>query len=300
VFVRILGSGAGGGLPQWNCGCPGCDAARSGRIPRRAETCVAVASEKGAPCWLIVGAPAVVATLVAADVDLAPRSTRGTRVGAVALVYGDLDQTLGLLTLREWESLRIMSTRTVQRGFREGNTLVRTLTRVPGQLAWITLVPGRESIVPGDQGLRVEAIPVRGKVPLHLEGQAGANDEQNVALLVTDARGRSLAVAPSVGGDGPAVRRILDHADVVLFDGTCWWDDELVRLGIGARTAREMGHWPLAGPGGSLEVLLSRRPRRTVLVHVNNTNPILLPGPERDALDEAGVELAFDGMELGA
>lgn len=246
--------------------------------------------------WLLVGAPASIATMVASTAALAPApGERGTKVRAILLCNGDLDQTLGLLALRESEPLTIISTDTVRRGFLEGNVLAKTLQRTPGQITWLSMKPGERRSM---NGLQIEMVAVPGKVPLHLEGQLTPSDEDNVAYAIEDERGRSVVIAPSVASPSPAVSRILEEADLLFFDGSFWTDDELERRGAGKRRARQMGHWPLGGPEGSLQALASARGRR-VLLHINNTNPILIEdSAEAAEVRAAGVEIGFDGMEI--
>jgi pyrroloquinoline quinone biosynthesis protein B len=295
VFGRVLGSAAGGGFPQWNCACPGCSHARAGRLPARSETCVAVRAENGD--WVVLGAPAAVSEMIARHEPLAPRGIRGTSVECILLANGDLDQTLGLLSLREGSPLTILATSVVIRGFREENALARTLERVEGQTTWRALTPGERVALAS--GLGVTAIAIPGKSPLHLEGRAARDSEENVAFVLDDARRRTLVFAPSVGAPTVELERAAERADAILFDGTFWSEDELQPFGA-TRGARAMGHWPLGGVEGSLRWLATLRARR-ILIHVNNTNPILLPGSsEHRAVLEAGVEIGFDGLEFAA
>ncbi len=296
--IIVLGSAAGGGLPQWNCSCAGCEAARDGSIPSRAETCVAIAAGDGGPSepWLLLGAPAGIATMVARHPALRPVPGGRSRIGAILLSNGDLDQTLGLLTLREGDSLHVLSTEAVKRGFLDDNRLARTLERSPDQLRW-------QSVEPGERirclGFEVAPIAIPGKVPVHLGGTVAASAEDNVAWILRADR-KLVAFAPTVAGPSPALLGLLAEANVMLFDGTFWFDDELRRAGRGNRTAREMGHAPLGGPEGSLS-LIGRAAGQKVLIHINNTNPVLLPGSvERSLVEAAGVVVTHDGMEIVA
>jgi pyrroloquinoline quinone biosynthesis protein B len=298
VRIIVLGSGAGGGVPQWNCACAGCEAARNGYIPPRSEACVAIAAGDGGPGepWLLLGAPATAATLVARHPAIRPRPNGRSRIGAILLCNGDLDQTLGLLSLREGDSLHVLSTEAVKRGFLDENRLARTLERSPDQLRWRAVAPGERLAC---LAFELAALAVPGKVPLHLGDTVSPSAEDNVAWTVR-CNGKLVAFAPSVAAPTPAVSGLLDEADVVFFDGTFWFADELRRAGRGERGARDMGHWPLGGPEGSLEALERARGRR-ILVHINNTNPVLLPdSAERSLVERAGVEVAHDGMEIVA
>lgn len=226
---------------------------------------------------------------------LHPRAARDTPIGAIALTNGDLDHVLGLLSLRESQPLKVLATERVRRGLVERNAMLRTLARTPDQVTWCDLEPGCE-IVLDEVGLGVTAMPAHGKLPVHLTGAMEASPQDNVALRLRDlASGRILVVATAVGSlDG--IEAILRGADAVLFDGTFWSEDELVSQGLGKARARDMAHVPIGGETGSLGRL---REGRRVYTHVNNTNPVLREdSPERAAVERAGWEVAFDGMEI--
>jgi pyrroloquinoline quinone biosynthesis protein B len=144
------------------------------------------------------------------------------------------------------------------------------------------------------------ALPVPGKVPLYLEGVSDSLPEDNVALLFTEEpKGCCVAYAPCVGGKSPAVDRLLHDAECLFFDGTFWADDELPRLRLGSRTARDMAHWPLGGIDGSLPVIQKAKATRRFLIHINNTNPILREDSfERQQVSQAGIQIAYDGLEV--
>ncbi|SRR5579883_235499 len=296
--AHILGSGAGGGVPQWNCACDNCVLARAGdgRVAPRTQDSIAVASRPDS--WLLVNASPDVLRQIERFPPLWPRGGRHTPLSAVALTNGDLDHVLGLLSLRESQPLRLLATPRVRAGLIEHNAMMRTLARTPDQLAWTELRLGRE-VALDDVGLGVTALPVAGKLPVHLAGLLEPSPEDNVALRVRElATGRTLAVVTAVGAlDG--VEPIVTAADVVLFDGTFWSDDELPSQGLGRARARDMAHVPVGGDAGSLARVGARGARRRVYTHVNNTNPMLRQGsPERAAVERAGWEVAFDGMEL--
>lgn len=311
VRVRVLGSAAGGGFPQWNCRCRNCRGVRAGTIkasPRR-EACLAVSAD-GAD-WFLLGATAEVRAQIESCPALHPPGPapagRRSPVAGILLTNGDLDQCLGLLSLREEQPLHVYATERVRRGFTEANVLYRTLDRFPGQLTWHRLRPGEPCALeapPERAGaaspLQVTALPVPGKVPLHLEGRLTPDPEDNVGLLIrAGTAGRSLAYLPSVAAASPAVHGLLRQADCVFFDGTFWSSDELIAEGLGRRRAEDLAHWPLAGPGGSLETLSGSPAARRFLIHINNTNPILRDdAPERQAVEAAGVEVAYDGLEV--
>jgi pyrroloquinoline quinone biosynthesis protein B len=192
----------------------------------------------------------------------------------------------------------VYATAAVRRGFAEGNVLFRTLERFPDQVRWQTLSLGSELEL-ANSGLFVTALPAPGKLPIHLEGVCAATPEDNVGLRIRDARsGGIVAYLPAVAGPSPGVHEAMRGADCVFFDGTFWSSDELLAAGLGTRSAEDMAHWPVGGANGSLG-LLAKLPGRRILIHLNNTNPLLREdGPERHAASAAGVEVAHDGLEL--
>jgi pyrroloquinoline quinone biosynthesis protein B len=300
--AHVLGSAAGGGLPQWNCGCVGCVAARRGdaAIEPRRQASLAVSAD-GAQWFLLNASPDVRAQLES-FAALHPRGLRDSPLGGVVLTCGDVDACLGLFVLREEHPLRVHATRAVERGLCEHNALVRTLDRRPGQLTWNRLVLDEEIELvgaSGPSGLWVTAVPVPGTVPLHLRGLVEPSREDNVALLLRGASGGRLLYAPCVAAWTPALEAAARAAEIVFFDGTFFRDDELPALGLGTRDAHAMGHWPLSGEDGSLRWLARLPGRRKILVHVNNTNPILnRDAQERGELLVAGVEVGSDGLEV--
>jgi len=263
---------------------------------------VAVSADGAA--WFLLNASPEVRQQIESFPPLHPRALRGSPIRGILLTNGDLDHCLGLLCLREATPLVVYATERVREGFVEDNAFARTLDRFPGQVVWRTLKPGREEELGGEDGapggLALEAVPVPGKVPLHFEGRREPHPEDNVALRLRDAAtGRRLAYCSGVGALGPAVDRALAGADVVFFDGTFWSSDELIALGIGTRSAEAMAHVPVGGPHGSLRGLAGCAATRRIYIHLNNTNPLLREdSPERAAVEAAGWEVAWDGMEV--
>jgi pyrroloquinoline quinone biosynthesis protein B len=302
--VRVLGSAAGGGLPQWNCACDNCKLVRRGdaQISARTQDSIAVGVD-GKPSWLLVNASPDILRQIERFDGLWPRAPRGTPIGGIALTNGDLDHVLGLFSLRESQPLRVLATRRVRAGLVERNALARTLARTPDQVQWTDLELGREVMLE-DVGVAVAALAAPGKLPVHLMGLAEPSPEDNVALRIRDiasesaSRGRTIVVATSVGALD-AAEALVDGADAIFFDGTFWSEDELIALGLAKAHARDMAHVPVGGQEGSLSRLSHVRAERRIYTHVNNTNPILRDGsPERAAVERAGWEVAFDGMEL--
>jgi pyrroloquinoline quinone biosynthesis protein B len=266
------------------------------RAQPRTQECVAVSAD--GRTWALLNASPEIRAQIESFPGLWPRAPRHSPVAAVVLTNGDLDHTLGLLSLRESYPISILATAAVRDGFREGNALYRTLERFPGQTTWTALELGREAAL-ADTGLRVTAFPIPGKLPIHLETARPASPEDNVGLRIEDPKsGGVLAYLPAVAGASGGVHDALRGASAVFFDGTFWSSDELIEAKLGTRRAEDMAHWPVGGARGSLD-FLAKLPGRRVLIHLNNTNPLLREsGPERDAANAAGVEIAHDGMEL--
>jgi pyrroloquinoline quinone biosynthesis protein B len=304
VRIRVLGSAAGGGFPQWNCGCPNCRGVRSGTVratPRRQESVAVSSDQKG---WLLLNASPEIREQIESFPGLHPQAPRHSPIHAIVLTNGDLDHTLGLLSLRESHPLVVYATERVRRGFTEDNVLYRTLQRFPEQVTWRPLKLGSEEEVVGvdgrGSGLLVEAVPVPGKLPIHLERQGAPDPEDNIGLRIREAgTGRRLAYFPAAGGVTPMVEKALHDADCVFFDGTFWSPDELPAQGLGTKRADDMAHLPVGGGGGSLAALRGLRTARRVYIHVNNTNPLLREdSAERKEAQAAGWEIAWDGMEV--
>jgi pyrroloquinoline quinone biosynthesis protein B len=296
VRVRILGSAAGGGFPQWNCHCATCEAARAGvRARPRTQSSLAIRGGEG-PWFLVNASPDARQQLEA----LTPEEAGGVRappIAGVLLTDAEIDHTAGLLLLRESATpVRVFGDEGVERALRDGYPVLAILERYCGA-EWRTLEPGRSRPLEGSS-LEVEPFEAGGDAPRYLTGSEV--ELQASGFVFRDrATGGVVAYVPGLARLDDAVLNRLAASDLVLVDGTFWRDDELPRLGISERSARDMGHVPLSGPGGTLEVLARLERPRKALVHINNTNPILLEdSPEREAVLRAGVEVAYDGLEV--
>lgn len=305
--VRVLGAAAGGGFPQWNCGCAQCRDVRAGAPGLIARTQTSVAASADGARWFLLCASPDVRAQIESSPQLWPRAVRGSPRGSpiegVFLPSADVDATAGLLSLREAEPLSVYATPRVLDAFLERNALAATLRRTPDQLAAHPLSLGSE--VPlcdragAPSGLTATAFAVAGKSPPHLAHRP-YHREDNVGLRLRDvATGESLAFVPGAGAIDGALLDALQDATALLFDGTFWSEDELPRVAGGAPGARAMAHVPVGGPEGSLALLARVRALRRLFVHVNNTNPMLREdGPERAQVREAGWEVARDGMDV--
>ncbi len=304
MLVRVLGSAAGGGFPQWNCGCPNCVGVRNGSIRALPRTQESVAVSADGDAWFLLNASPEIRQQIESFDKLHPRALRHTPIHGIVLTNGDLDHTLGLLSLRESQPLALYTTTRVHDGFSSGNVLYRTLQRFDGQVTLHPLELGAaERPLPllsgGPSGLSLRAFPAPGKAALHLE-QGNPQPGDNIGVVIRDERtGKRLAYIAAVGANSAQVTEAAASADAVFFDGTFWSSDELIALGASTRRAEEMAHWPIGGAEGSLELLGGLSAARRVYIHINNTNPILREdSAERAQVHAAGVEVAFDGMEL--
>jgi pyrroloquinoline quinone biosynthesis protein B len=291
VRVRVLGSAAGGGFPQWNCHCVTCEAARAGERARpRTQSSLAIRSGDG-PWFLVNASPDLRQQLESLQVRGAG-GVRAAPIAGVLLTDAEIHHIAGLLLMRESGTpLRIYGEAGIRRALSDGYPVLAVLERYSGS-DWVTLEPGRPQPLAGSS-LVVEPFAAGGDAPRYLDGELEAS-----GLVFRDGGG-TVTYVPGLARLDDGVIARLAASDLVLVDGTFWHDDDLGRLGISDRTARDMGHIPLAGPGGTLEVLAGLDRPRKVLVHINNTNPILLEdSPERQQVVRAGVEVAYDGLEV--
>jgi pyrroloquinoline quinone biosynthesis protein B len=291
VRVRILGSAAGGGFPQWNCRCPTCEAARSGGAVPRTQSSIAIRGERGP--WFLGNASPDLRQQLEELSDEGDHGVRAAPVAAVLLTDAEIDHTAGLLLLRESSApLRVYGSEEVRRALTDGYPVLRILTGYSG-VEWRALEAGAAVALDGSS-LEVERFGAGGDAPRYF-----AEADVEASGLTFRESGRVLTYLPGLARLDDDVLGRLAASDVVLVDGTCWRDDELAQLGISDRTARQMGHVPLSGAGGSLAALARLERPRVILVHINNTNPILLErSPERDAVTAAGIEVARDGLEI--
>jgi pyrroloquinoline quinone biosynthesis protein B len=304
LLIRVLGSAAGGGFPQWNCGCANCVGVRRGSIRALPRSQESVAVSADGDSWFLLNASPEIRQQIESFDKLHPRMQRDTPIHGIVLTNGDLDHCLGLLSLRESQPLVLYATERVRSGFTEGNVLYRTLQRFDGQVTWHALELDGDAeplrLLNGTpSGLTLRAFHAPGKAALHLD-QSKPDLGDNIGVLVRDTHTqKSLAYIPAAGASSNAIVAAVAGADAIFFDGTFWSSDELIALGASERRAEDMAHWPIAGGHGSLRFLADLGPARRVFIHINNTNPMLREdSAQRAAVHAAGVEVAFDGMEL--
>jgi pyrroloquinoline quinone biosynthesis protein B len=295
--AQVLGSGAGGGVPQWNCGCRVCRLAWEGdsRVKPRTQSSLGVSAD--GESWLLLNASIDLRQQILATPALRPkREGRHSPIAAVLLTNAEVDQAAGLLALRERQPFTIFATSA-------------TLDTIGANRIFDVVdrdIVSRRAVKLGEPfeplpGLQLELFPVPGKVPLWLEENEVETDalgEGTVGVAV-EAAGRKLIYAPGCARMTESLKDRFAEADVLFFDGTLFADDEMILNGLGDKTGRRMGHMPVSGPGGTLEELAGHTHVRRILIHINNSNPILIEGsPEEAKVKAAGLEIAFDGMEV--
>ena len=292
----VLSAAAGGGFPQWNCNCEVCRLAWAGDTRVRARTQASLAVSVDGKRWTLLNASPDLRSQIQPTQRLHPRDdTRGSPLDSVVLTGAQIDQTAGLLNLRERSPFTLLATAATLAAV-AGNPMLGVLA--PDLVSLRTITRGERFALGG--GVKAELFIVPGKVPLYLEGNdpdTASESAANVGVEISDGKTR-LAYVPEVASVTPALKQRLSRTHVLLFDGTLSTDDEMIRSGIGSKTGHRIGHMPIDGPDGSIAALEGLSAQR-ILVHINNTNPILVDGsPERLRVTGAGWEVAEDGMEI--
>ena len=297
--VRILGSAAGGGFPQWNCNCAGCRAAREddNKVQRRTQSSIAVRGTKGD--WFLVNASPDVRQQLEMLRDETPDTMRSSPVAGVLLTDGEIDHTAGLTILREsTEPLQIYGTDTVREALTEGFSLLQVLKDYCG-VQWTAIAPGSTISLGGNSSLEVEAFLLPGTPPKYMR-RTSSDDDWVVGFTFRDRSSDSVVTyAPALAELTPSIIERLESSDCILVDGTFWQNEELLKLGMSNRDALAMGHLPLSGNDGSLTILSQLSCSRKIFTHINNTNPILFPDSlERQLVEAAGIEVGYDGLTI--
>ena len=298
--IRILGSAAGGGFPQWNCNCAGCQATRRGErgVHQRTQSSLAVRDSSGE--WFLVNASPDVRQQLERLRDRLSTSIRSSPIAGVLLSDAEIDHTAGLMILRESNKpLQIYGTDTVREALTEGFSLLRVLKDYCG-VKWSVIEPGSiVNIATKKSSLEVEPFLLPGTPPKYMRSSI---TEGNWVLGFTfrdRITGGVATYAPALAELTPSIIDRFESSDCILVDGTFWQDDELVKLGMSTRTALAMGHLPLSGEDGSLNRLSKLSPSRKIFTHINNTNPILIDNsPERRIVEAAGMEVGYDGLTI--
>jgi pyrroloquinoline quinone biosynthesis protein B len=297
----VLGAAAGGGFPQWNSNAPACRRARQGDVNARPRTqaSLAVTGGEGGE-WLLLNASPDLRQQIEQTPELHPKTgLRSSPIAAVALTSADVDAVAGLLTLRERHPFTLLASQAVHAVLR-ANPIIDVLAADVVERR--VLSPRGQIALSHPRGMTLELFPVPGKAPLYLEEAGKAppvTEGGEFSGVALSSGGKRLVFLPGCAAMNEAVRAQLDGADVVLFDGTLWRDDEMIRAGLGTKTGLRMGHMSVSGPKGAIAALEGLDVGRRIFIHINNSNPILLDdSPERAEVERAGWEVAFDGMEI--
>lgn len=309
MLIKILGSAAGGGFPQWNCACHNCSALRAGTLRSKARAQTQIAFSPMAGVWFLVGAsPDLRAQIVATpDLSPSPEMPGHSPIAGVFLPSADVDAVMGLLHLREFQNFFIFATLTVQRILRNENRIFGVLDRAHPPVQWQTLSSNRRigchlSEYPGDAPtFFYSTIPLGQNYPDYASEnlrQSSSPEDASVGFLMEQGN-KSLFIAPTLSGQRSEWAKPAASANVALLDGAFWSDEELLATGRTSKTAREMGHLPLSGTDGLLAQYPKDAQGRKILIHINNTNPILDENSdEHQAVVEAGFEIAYDGLTI--
>jgi pyrroloquinoline quinone biosynthesis protein B len=305
VRIKILGSAAGGGFPQWNCGCSNCSRLRRGELNAVPRSQIQVSITTDDQHWFLLNASPDLRYQIEATPELHPRKLRDTPVAGVVLTTGDLDQVLGLLLMRELQPIRIYATEAVRTIVQHENAFFNMLAQYDGQSRWKPIDAAMPFTLEADGApvLQCTPVPLGSGYPAWVPPTLAhrlPREEAVLGLIIEQRGGKGkLGYFPACGKITPELVGLMEGCDVVLFDGTFWEDKELQRAEPSARTARQMGHVPQGGPEGTLAMLAGLRRPRKILIHINNTNPIL----DRDSAEhrqviESGWEIAEDGWDI--
>jgi pyrroloquinoline quinone biosynthesis protein B len=302
--VKVLGSAAGGGFPQWNCACSNCSRLRDGSLKgkARSQTQLAIGESDR---WILLDASPDLRSQIESSEELTPKAllegqARSTPIAGAVLTCGELDRVLGILMLREFQPFTIYVTESVRRILTEDNSLFRMLHREEKQVTWQPMGPEKSfELLPG---LRCLTLPLPARYPEYVSFERGSHlkaNEASVGLEIENASGKRMLYLPSLPQIDDGLMTRMANCDLLFVDGTFWENDELIRLRGSGRSAREMGHVPISGADGSLEKLKTLERPKKIYIHINNTNPILdRTSAAFREVKKAGISIAEDGMEF--
>ena len=301
--VRVLGSAAGGGFPQWNCNCPNCDCVRKGTINAKRRTQSSIAVSSNDVDWLLLNTSPDILTQFQQFPESQPaRAIRDTAFRSIVLLDAQIDHTTGLFMLRESKTpLNIYCTDMVYEDLTTGNPIFKILEHYCG-VNWhkISTEEGNSFEPEGISNIKVRAIPLSSKAPPYSPHRHDPHEGDNLGILLEDmTTGKKTFYAPGLGQIEAHIKPFMEEADCLLVDGTCWTNDEMKSLGIANKMSLDMGHLPQSGPGGMIEVLRPLPAEKKVLIHINNTNPILQEdSDQRQLLTKENIDVAYDGMDF--
>ncbi|QBQ54221.1 pyrroloquinoline quinone biosynthesis protein PqqB [Nitrosococcus wardiae] len=307
MLIHVLGAAAGGGFPQWNCNCYNCSRLRKGEFKGQARSQSSVAASTNGSDWVLFNtSPDILKQLQSFPAIQPGRGLRDTGICGIVLIDSQIDHTTGLLMLREHhQPLEVYCTEPVYQDLTTGNPLFKVLDhyctvnwhpiRLPREDA-----PGEAFQVEGLEGLRLVPVPLRSEAPPYSPHRHNYHVGDTIGVLMEDlTTQKRLFYAPGLGQIESHILSLMAEADCLLVDGTFWAEDEMEQAGISQKRAAEMGHLPQWGPGGMMSLMAPLTNPRKILIHINNTNPILdEESPERAQLEAAGIEVAFDGMDI--
>ena len=299
--INVLGSAAGGGFPQWNCNCRNCQGVRNGTLKTSARTQSSIAlSDDGINFVLCNASPDIAHQLAATPALIKKDVLRGTAIGSIILTDSQIDHTAGLLSLREGCPHQVWCTPEVHDDLTTGFPVFTMLTHWNGGLIHHGITPGEAFSVAVCPALKFTAIPLLSNAPPYSAWRGKPLPGHNIALFIEDTRtGKTLMYAPGLGEPDGELMGWLQKADCLLIDGTLWQDNELATTGVGRNTGKDMGHLALAEEQGLIALLASLPAERKILIHINNTNPILdEESAERQMLTQLGIEVSWDGMVI--
>lgn len=302
MHIHILGSAAGGGFPQWNCNCHNCKRIRAGEMQGKPRTQSSIAISSNGEDWVLFNTSPDIRAQMEAFPPLQPaRKIRDTGICAIVIVDAQIDHATGLLMLREHtEPWDVYCTEAVHGDLTTGFPIFNILSHFRG-VNWHEIKTDQSSFtIPKADGLVFTAVPLKSEAPPYSPHRHNTVPGDNIGMRIEDTRtGQNLFYAPGLGEMEPHVLEYMQQADCVLVDGTVWTNDEMSKAGVGTKLATEMGHLAQSSEGGIKETLCSLERPRKILIHINNTNPILdETSPERAELDAAGIEVSYDGMDI--
>lgn len=301
MYIYVLGSAAGGGFPQWNCNCPNCHGVRTGTINAKPRTQSSIAVSENGVDWILLNAsPDIRQQLFEFKAAQPARKLRDTGITSVILMDSQLDHTTGLLTLREGCPMNVWCTEMVHQDLTSGFPVFNMLKHWNGGLQYHEINPKQAFKIDGFENLEFLPLIIKSAAPPYSPHRHDPHDGDNIALIIKDHKTqKQLFYAPGLGKIDDQIMQIMQSSDCVMIDGTLWTDDEMQQTGVGTKTGREMGHLYISGEGGSLSYLNQLSTPKKVLIHINNTNPILNENSNQFAeLKANGVEVAYDGMQI--
>ena len=302
MYIHLLGTGAGGGFPQWNCNCHNCSRIRRGKMKGTPRTQSSITVSGNGVDWVLFNAsPDIRAQLESFSPMQPARAVRDTGICAIILCDAQIDHTTGLIILREhnkpWD---VYCTTAVHEDLTTGYPLFNVLSHFRG-VNWHEVKTDQTPFaIPRADGLEFTAVPLKSEAPPFSPHRHNTVPGDNMGFRVRDkSTGKNLFYAPGLGAIEDHVLRYMEAADVILVDGTVWTNNELSKEGISNKLASEMGHLDQSSRGGIIDTLKPLKRPRKILIHINNTNPILdEESPERKELESNGIEVSYDGMDI--